>query len=241
MKKIGFYTMFAAALLGCTALSAADAEEGLVLHLPLNEGEGEVVKDLGPRQLTGKVVQPADTKWVEGRSGGKALEMSGVNGKAPYIEVRGFKPDDFTRGMTVMCYFKPDKEKYVRKAVWQLVCDGTRANFLMAVHYQRLIFGNDNKFTKHAVSNNGKNPVRGGEWIHLAATHDGQTFKVYIDGALAGVGGENMSGPIAPGRGTLAIGSRFGWGPAFGVFSDVKLYTRALSDAEIMNAASGEN
>lgn len=112
----------------------------------------------------------------------------------------------------------------------------------MAIHYQRLLLGNTgSKLVQHAASNNGKNPIRGGEWIHLAATHDGQTFKIYIDGALAGVSGEKKNGVIDPGTGVISIGSKFGYWPAQGTFSDVKLYTRVLSDAEIMNAASGED
>ena len=241
MKK--FYTLLTAFFAG-TLLLAADAADGkgLVLHLPLNEGSGNVVKDIGPRKLTGKIYDNSQsTAWVEGREENKALHISGVNGKAPYVLVEGFKADEFCNGMTVMCYVKPDKDKYIRSSIWHLVASNRSGKgFLLAIHYERLLLGGDgNKLSKYANSVSNKNPIRGGEWMHLAATHDGKgTFKVYIDGALAGTSSDKMSGPITPGNGCIAIGSLYGYTPMQGAIADVKVYNKALSDAEIMDLAS---
>lgn len=241
MKK--FYTLLTAFFAG-TLLLAADAADskGLVLHLPLNEGSGDVVKDMGPRKLTGKIHDTGkNTAWVEGREENKALHISGVNGKAPFVLVDGFKPNEFCNGMTVMCYVKPDKDKYIRSSIWHLIASNrTAKGFLLAIHYERLLIGGDgNKLTKYANSVNTKNPIRGGEWMHLAATHDGKgTFKVYIDGALAGTSSEKMSGPVTPGNGSIVIGSLYGYTPMQGTIADVKVYNKALTDAEIMDMAS---
>ena len=238
MKR--FYTLLTAFFAG-TLLMAAD-NTNLVLHLPLNEGSGDVVKDLGPRKLTGKIYNMAGgASWDAGREDGKALRINGVNGKAPYVAIEGFKADEFSNGMTVMCYVKPDKDKYIRSSIWHLIASNrTGKGFLLAIHYERLLIGGDgNKLTKYANSVNTKNPIRGGEWIHLAATHDGKgTFKVYIDGALAGTSSEKMSGPVTPGNGSIVIGSLYGYSPMQGTVADVKLYNKALSDAEIMDLAS---
>jgi hypothetical protein len=238
MKR--FYTLLTAFFAG-TLLMAAD-NTNLVLHLPLNEGSGDVVKDIGPRKLTGKIIDAAKgAAWVEGREENKALHIAGNNGKAPFVLVEGFKADEFSNGMTVMCYVKPDKDKYIRSSIWHLIASNrTGKGFLLAIHYERLLIGGDgNKLTKYANSVNTKNPIRGGEWIHLAATQDGKgTFKVYIDGALAGTSSEKMSGPVTPGNGSIVIGSLYGYSPMQGTVADVKLYNKALSDAEIMDLAS---
>ena len=241
-----FCSLLAAVFAG-TALLAADAapaadNKGLVLHLPLNEGAGDVVKDIGPNKRTGKIYyMNAGASWDAGREEGKALRINGVNGKAPFVAIGGFKPDEFSNGMTVMCYFKPDKDKYIRSSVWHLIASNhSNKGFLLAIHYERLLLGGDgNRLTKHAASVNTKNPIRGGEWVHLAATHDGKgVFKVYIDGALAGTSSEKMCGPVTPSAGSIAIGSFFGYSPMQGVISDVKVYNKTLSDAEIMDLAT---
>lgn len=237
-----FRMMFAAALAAAAVTMNAE-DDALVLHWPLNDGEGVTVKDAGPRKLDGRIMNPESSQWVAGREEGKALAFAGVNGKAPFVYVDGIAKDEFTRGMTIMCYFKPDPDKYIRKSVWYLVSNGKGARgFLFCIHYQRLLLGGDgNKLTAYAASNNSKTPLRGGEWHHLAATHDGdKTFKVYIDGVPAGVSSEKLTGAVTPGQGGIALGSQFGYGPAQGVFSDFKIYKRAFSDAEIIAAAQGE-
>ena len=65
-------------------------------------------------------------------------------------------------------------------------------------------------------------------------------IELYIDGALAGVSPEKLSGPVVPGGLELCLGSQFGWSGARGAMSDVKLFNRALTDAEILKEMQGE-
>lgn len=218
------------------------AEEGLVGYWPLNEGTGTIVKDMGPNKLDGTILSSGETRWVEGRDG-KALEFGGINGKAPYVLIPNLKNADFTKGMTVMCWVMPDK-KQKREGQYYIVSN-TRGiygkGFLMMIHYQRLLLssGDGNKTMYYANSVFGKNPIITGTWIHFAATHDGnRTFRVYIDGELAGAS-DKQSGPVTPGTNSLSIGSQFGYAPFLGAVSNVKLYSRTLTDAEILKAAKG--
>jgi len=74
-----------------------------------------------------------------------------------------------------------------------------------------------------------------GEWYHIAASHDGATVKCYLDGA------ETDSAPMtdfAGGPSTLLIGSD-GWRSDWiGAIDDVRIYDRALSEAEVLELAS---
>lgn len=230
------------ALAMTAALFSLAAEEGLVGYWPLNEGAGTVVKDLGPNKLDGTIVAPETVRWTEGRDG-KALEFDGENGKAPYVFVPNLKNADLTKGMTVMCWVMPDK-KQKREGQYYIVSD-TRGiygkGFLLLIHCRRLLLsgGDGNKTMYYANSVFGKNPIVPETWMHFAATHDGkQTFKVYIDGELAGVS-EKQSGPLSQGLNALTIGSQFGYAPFLGKVSGVKLYSRTLTDAEILKAAKG--
>jgi len=74
-----------------------------------------------------------------------------------------------------------------------------------------------------------------GEWYHIAASHDGATVKCYLDGV------ETDSAPMtdfAGGPSTLLIGSD-GWRSDWiGAIDDVRIYDRALSEAEVLELAS---
>ncbi len=223
-------------------LMVSGAETGLVGYWPLNEGEGVVIKDAGANQLDGKIIAPENAKWVAGRDGGKALEFGGVNGQAGYVYIPTLKKADFSQGMTVMCWALPSKAQK-RNAIYDMVGNGRNKNgFLLMFHYQRLLLsGTGTSCERYANSTFGKNPIAYGSWMHVTGTHDGSgVFKVYIDGELAGTSIEKYSGPITPGLDALTIGSMFGYSPFLGAISEVKLYNRALSDAEILSAAQGE-
>ena len=234
------HCLMAAALFVGFAVSAE--ENALIGHWPLNEGEGVEIKDACGKN-DGKLCRPENSQWVEGRDGGKALKFSGEKGKGAYVVTGKLPEGTFTKGFTLMMWFKPDGKLFKRNSIWTLACSGRKATgFMMGIHYQRLLLGgNGNQYSCHAASVYGKNPFKGDEWVHFAASHDGdKTFKVYIDGALAGVSSEKNSGPVVPGGNQLCLGSQFGWGAAQGAMSNVKLFNRALTDAEVLKEMQGE-
>ncbi|MFA6931098.1 MAG: LamG domain-containing protein [Lentisphaeria bacterium] len=220
-----------------TLFSFCLAEEGLVGCWPLNEANETIIKDAGSNQLDGVLVEPDIIAWREGRNG-KAIDFRGVNGTAPYLRVDGINKFELTKGMTVMCWYSPDADqKYGHQGV--IVSNGRTGaseGFRLLLHYHRILLGNG-KLTNYAATTPGKHPLQPGVWVHIAATHDGDnTFQVFIDGELAGTG----SGPLGNGIDSLAIGSEFGYRPALAAISDVKLYSRKLSAAEIITAARKE-
>jgi hypothetical protein len=69
-------------------------------------------------------------------------------------------------------------------------------------------------------------------WTHLAATFDGATLKLYVNGAL--VGSKAAAGSIVVSKSPLRIGGTSTRGEWFaGRIDDVRVYKRALSQPEI--------
>jgi len=69
-------------------------------------------------------------------------------------------------------------------------------------------------------------------WSHLAATYDGTTLRLYVNGALAG--SRAVASPLITSTGVLRIGGNNVWGEWFaGLIDEVRLYNKALSATEI--------
>jgi PKD repeat protein len=71
-------------------------------------------------------------------------------------------------------------------------------------------------------------------WTHLATTYDGSTQNLYVDGAL--VGSRPQTGSVALSSGKLRIGGNSVWGDEYfaGHIDEVRVYNRALTQAEIL-------
>jgi hypothetical protein len=71
-------------------------------------------------------------------------------------------------------------------------------------------------------------------WSHLAATYDGSTLRLYVNGTQ--VSSQTIAGSILGSSGPLRIGGNTVWGEWFkGSIDDVRVYDRALSAAEVQS------
>ena len=71
-------------------------------------------------------------------------------------------------------------------------------------------------------------------WTHLAATFDGANLRLYVNGGL--VTTRAVAGSMSASTGVLRIGGNATWGEWFGgLVDDVRVYNRALSQAEIQS------
>lgn len=69
-------------------------------------------------------------------------------------------------------------------------------------------------------------------WTHLAATYNGSTQRLYVNGVE--VGSRSQNGAITLSSGALRIGGNSVWGSYFrGYIDEVRVYNRALTQAEI--------
>ena len=65
-------------------------------------------------------------------------------------------------------------------------------------------------------------------WSHLAATYDGATLRLFVNGAQAA--SQAFTGSIATSTGVLRIGGNGVWGEYFqGRIDEVRIYNRALT------------
>jgi hypothetical protein len=80
-----------------------------------------------------------------------------------------------------------------------------------------------------------------GRWVHLAATFDGNTMRLYVDGVECGT--MERPGEIRPNERHLVLGNyEVGHAAHFaGLLDDVRLYGRALTAQEIRAHAAGQN
>jgi hypothetical protein len=70
------------------------------------------------------------------------------------------------------------------------------------------------------------------KWSHVAATYNGSTQRLYVNGAQ--VGARSQTGAITLSNGALRIGGNSVWGSYFnGYIDEVRVYNRELSQAEI--------
>jgi hypothetical protein len=80
--------------------------------------------------------------------------------------------------------------------------------------------------------------VNNGEWHHLAGTHDGTTKILYVNGVEV----DRADNPLSLDNNTVVIGADYNSGsPAAhftGCLSDIRIYDRALSAAEIAALAA---
>jgi hypothetical protein len=96
-------------------------------------------------------------------------------------------------------------------------------------------------FTTSDLFAQGTAQIANNAWTHLAATYDGSTLRMYVNGVA--VGSRAMSGGMLRSTGALRIGGNTIWGEWFrGRLDDIRVYSRALAGAEIqtdMGRAAG--
>ena len=69
-------------------------------------------------------------------------------------------------------------------------------------------------------------------WTHLATTYDGAALRLYVNGEL--VASQAQTGTITTSDGALRFGGNASWGEYYqGYLDEVRVYNRALSQAEI--------
>ena len=80
----------------------------------------------------------------------------------------------------------------------------------------------------------GANALALNTWTHLAATYDGATLRLYVNGVQAG--SRSLTGPIVTSNSPLRIGGNVLWGEYFaGLIDEVRVYNRALTQTEVQS------
>jgi PKD repeat protein len=159
---------------------------------------------------------------------GKALKFSGTNN---WITVNDSGSLDLTTGVTLEAWVFPTASM----SGWDTVIMKEQTGGLAYSLYAN----SDANRPSNTVNVGGTDRdlsagsyLPANTWTHLAATYDGSTQKIYVNGAL--VGSRAQSGAITLSSGALRIGGNSVWGEYFaGYIDEVRIYNRVLSQAEI--------
>ncbi|MFD0670686.1 LamG-like jellyroll fold domain-containing protein [Cohnella sp. GCM10027633] len=208
--------------------SASAAIEELGQYYPFDEGQGTRTTDsVGgvARDIEGEPV------WVDGKKG-KALFFYGNS-----VRINPIADEDFT----FMAWIKPASDSYNHMILGQGVT-GSQANMFnwWISNGQMYFLVSDAEGAGHGMwpfnTEPGSIPLN--EWTHVAATREGNEFKLYVNGAnvLSKSVDYHQNQLLNPNQ--FRIGAQNGpsGGPSegfHGAIDELRLYPRTLTDEEI--------
>jgi hypothetical protein len=206
------------------------AVTGLVAAYGFNETTGTIASDATGNNRTGTV---NGAVWnAAGRFGG-ALSFDGVN---DIVTVADANALDLTTGMTLSAWVRPVTLSGWRTALLKEATNGlTYALYAHDNVPQPAAYANIGGVERSAA---GTAALALNTWSHLAATYDGTTLRLFVNGTQ--VSSQTMAGSITASTGALRIGGNTVWGEYFaGLIDEVRIYNRALTASELttdMNA-----
>ena len=197
---------------------------GLMAAYGFNEGSGTSTADNSARGHTGSLSNAA---WTAAGHAGSALTF---NGSSSWVAVPDSPDLDLTTGLTLEAWLNPTSvtswrtvvlKEGVGELAYALYANDDGAQPILSVH-----FGG----TTTIASSPSRLAVN--TWSHLAATYDGVTERLFVNGVQ--VGTQARTGAIDVTAGRLMIGGNSLWNEFFaGTIDDLRIYNRALSAAEI--------
>src|SRR5919197_1558180 len=200
---------------------------GLVAAYSFNNVSGTSVADLSGNNNAGTTSGAVAT---DGGKYGGALSFDGVN---DWITVNDSNSLDLTTGMTLMAWVNPT----ALAGSWRTVI--FKEGGAGSIDYSLYAAESTNKpvgqvYVDGEQNALGTTSLAPSTWTHLAVTYDGATLKLYVNGVVAG--SKSVSGAITPTTGAPRIGGNNIWSEWFqGVIDEVRVYNRALTQAEIQS------
>jgi chitodextrinase len=200
---------------------------GLVASYSFNEGVGTTVTDSSGNGNNGTI---SGATWTTAGKYGSALSFNGTSSR---VVINDSASLHLSSGMTLEAWVSPT----TAPTTWQDV-----------------IYKQNDIYFLEAGSSISKNPPAVGAtfsshgdqfmaglsslpaktWTHLAATYDGATLLLYVNGVQ--VASRSMSDTLTSSTNALQIGGDAAFGQYFnGIIDEVRIYNRALAPAEIQS------
>jgi hypothetical protein len=191
----------------------------------MNQGSGASILDATGNGHTGAISGAA---WSSQGKFGSCLSFNGSNS---LVTVNSTSLLNLSTGMTLEAWVFPTTNNGTRDV---LIKEGPGVDIynLYARNWRGLPEGNayvsgSNRTAEGAA-------LAANVWTHLAATYDGSTVRLFINGVQ--VAATAFSGSIAGSTNPLRIGGNSIWGEYFqGMIDEVRIYNRSLTQAEIQN------
>jgi hypothetical protein len=198
------------------------APVGLVAAYGFNETSGTTVKDSSGHGLNG--VRSGATSIAGGKFG-RGLSFDGDRDQ---VTIADSNLLDLTKGMTLEAWVNPSTT-----SGWRTVMAKEQSNGLTYGLYS----SSDNSKPSADVFTTSELDTRGSilptnKWSHLAATYNGSTLTIYVNGVA--VNTRTVGGPLKTSTGVLRLGGTAVWGEWFkGKMDEVRIYDKANSAAQI--------
>ena len=196
---------------------------GLMAAYGFNEGSGTVVSDVSGNGNNGTIT---GATWTTSGKYGNALTFNGTNA---LVTINNAASLQLTSGMTLEAWVYPTTVS----SAWRDVIYKGNDNYYLE--------GTSSKSSRPAAGAilggvygevYGTTALTANTWAHLAATYDGATMRLYVNGVQ--VSSLAKTGPIATSTNPLQIGGDSIYGQYFpGTIDEIRIYNRALSVAEI--------
>jgi hypothetical protein len=197
---------------------------GLVAAYAFDEGAGTTVTDASGRGNNGTI---SGATWTTGRSG-NALSFNGTNAMVTIPDSSSLR---LTSAMTIAAWVRP-----TTVSGWRTVLMKERPGSLAYT-----LYSHDTTRPAAWISVGGADlDAAGGSalaanvWAHMAATFDGVTLRLYINGSQ--VATRALNGAMPSSTNPLRIGGNTIWGEYFaGLIDDVRVYASVLSASQIVS------
>ncbi|HWM62627.1 MAG TPA: LamG domain-containing protein, partial [Solirubrobacterales bacterium] len=203
--------------------AAAAASDAPVAAYSFDEDSGEVAHDSAGNH-DGELVH---TEWVKGKYGSAIY----LDGNDDYVEIADSPELQLTEEFTIETWVRPDED-----ATWESVIWKETENFYS---YSLMAGGEEAGVPEGALADEvsswvdveGEEDLTDNAWSHLALTYDGANLRLYVNGEL--IDTEAAPENIENGEGRLLIGTNDEEDFFNGRIDEVRLYGRALSEAEV--------
>lgn len=193
----------------------------------------EAAADLSGCGNTGILHNGPTWQPFSGQVGG-ALEFDGWD---DYVSVASSSNLQLTSALTISAWIKgdfwgagSDVDTIVRKG------EAAPVNYQLAIADGRVSLMLDD-FDNGGFR--GNTVLNTGQWYHVAATWDGSTVRIYVNGVIDNDSGVSREGTIGTDTRPLCIGGRAGTDLFDGIIDEVRIYNRALDAGEIYPVPSG--
>jgi glucose/arabinose dehydrogenase/PKD repeat protein len=207
-----------------TVSNSTPPASGLVLAYGFEETSGTAAGDTSPAKNNGSV--NGATRTASGKFG-RALSFDGVNDRVITPDAASL---DLSNAMTLEAWVRPTTNSGWRSAMFKGRGTTSMAYALYPSNGSKPTVEN---FISAVNVLSGPGALALNTWTHLASTYDGTRLRLFVNGAP--VANKTLTGPMPNTTNPVEIGGNAVWGDYFsGLIDEVRVYSRALSDAEVV-------
>ena len=210
------------------------AQMGIVSYWSFDAGSGDIVEDIAGNN---DCIIKKDPKWGNGKKDGGLI----LNGSTTYLDCGNDASFNITKTLTIAVWVNIKAFGNWDGIVTKGVNSGPYAMQMWGDGSLRFSpnWGNPAGF-KGAGSFNTNTKMVAGEWNHAAITYDGAKARFYING-IPDTLEVDQAFTFGTNTDSLILGCDFPGGDEYfdGVMDEVLIFSRALTEAEILKVMAG--